>query len=241
VGKWILVFFLSYEIRRRLLSLMTLPLIRKVPPRIHIILFHIMKVICVLVLSKVAVAWGYVLMEDLSRAVAQFYPSAGMSGGSSIPPTGNYDFFPVASPQVNETGAEDPGHTVPHGTSSRSIPGPQEPSNEEDPSIGGESVNRIQTRLLLEYHGKKKKRPLPPFHFFSKKAWAIFEGKKKILERMEELDPGGDWIERGASCLRHNNGMEFSIASLEKAFSSLHSEGRGSQYFRDFMEKRDGL
>lgn len=41
-----------------------------------------------LILAKIAVSLGYVLMEDLSRAVAQFYPSTsgGMSGVPSSPP-----------------------------------------------------------------------------------------------------------------------------------------------------------
>ena len=46
-----------------------------------------------LLLARVAVSLGYVLMEDLSRAVAQFYPSTsgGMYGGSSTPPPGPSD------------------------------------------------------------------------------------------------------------------------------------------------------
>ena len=50
--------------------------------------FIIAQVFCVFVLSKFAFALGYLFMDDLSRAISQFYPSAsgGMSGGSSTPP-----------------------------------------------------------------------------------------------------------------------------------------------------------
>ena len=100
----------------------SLPLVRKVPKRVQILFFRIAQVICLLVLSKFAFALGYVLMEDLNRAVAQFYPSSsgGMSGGSSTPPgpSGDSAFLPFASPHLNETGvkAEASGHTVAHPT-----------------------------------------------------------------------------------------------------------------------------
>lgn len=63
------------------------------PKRVQIIFFIIAKFISVLVLSRVALSFGYILMEDLHRAVAQFYPSTsgGMPGGSApLPgPSGN--------------------------------------------------------------------------------------------------------------------------------------------------------
>lgn len=80
---------------------------------------------CVLVLSKVAFALGYLVMDDLSRAVAQFYPSSSGGGGSSTPPgpSGDSSLFPFASSHLNETGvkAEASGHTVAHPTTENPI------------------------------------------------------------------------------------------------------------------------
>jgi len=46
------------------------------------------KMVCLLVLSKLFFSLGYLFMDDLSRAISQFYPSAsgGISGGSCPPP-----------------------------------------------------------------------------------------------------------------------------------------------------------
>lgn len=68
----------------------SLPLVRKVSKRVRILVFRIGKVIGGLVLSKVALELGYVLMDDLTRAVAQFdYPPSGgiNEGWFSQPPT----------------------------------------------------------------------------------------------------------------------------------------------------------
>jgi hypothetical protein len=95
--------------------------VKKVQKRVQILLFCIAKIICLLVLSKVVFALGYALMEDLSRAVDQFYPSAsgGMSGGPSTPPgpPGDSSLLPLASPHLNnetEARAEASGHAVAH-------------------------------------------------------------------------------------------------------------------------------
>nr|UHJ18764.1 ATP synthase F1 subunit alpha [Lonicera japonica] len=82
-----------YDDRRLLLFFCSLPLIKNLPKRVQILFFRIAKMLFLLVLAKGAFALGYVLMEDLSRAVGQFYPSfsGGMSGGSSTPPPGPSD------------------------------------------------------------------------------------------------------------------------------------------------------
>ena len=60
-----------------------LPFVKKVPKRVQILFFIIYQVLLVLVLKKVVFTLGYVFMDDLTRAVAQFYASSGggMSGG----------------------------------------------------------------------------------------------------------------------------------------------------------------
>ena len=74
--------------KKLFLPFCSLPILRGMPPRVQIVVFRIWKVVFVLILYKVAFAMGYFFMEDLSRAIAQFYPSSagGMPGESSPPP-----------------------------------------------------------------------------------------------------------------------------------------------------------
>jgi len=96
--------------RRLLLFFCSLPLVKNLPKRVQILFFRIAKVLCLLVLSKAAFALGYVLMEDLSRAVSQFYPSfsGGMSGGSSTPPPGPSDNWGLDSYSIADENSHGP-------------------------------------------------------------------------------------------------------------------------------------
>jgi hypothetical protein len=101
---------------------------------------------------------------------------------------------------------------------------------------GGTSVPQIYLQLLCTYKGKGE---LPPANIFLEKAESIFEGKRRILFKMEELDPGGGWLERGAPFIKTQKGRDFSITKLNQVFESLESEGHNSPHFRSFVEKRD--
>jgi len=80
----------------------SIPLVTKLPEGFKICLCCISQVLFLLVLSKGAFALGYVFMDDLGRAVSQFYPSfsGGMSGGSSTPPvpSGDSSQVPISVP-----------------------------------------------------------------------------------------------------------------------------------------------
>lgn len=91
-----------------LLLFCSLPLVKNVPKRVQILFFRIARGVCVLLVSKVAFALGYVLMEDLSHALSQFYPSSsgGMSGGPSTPPVPSGDSSLVP---INENNEDQPG------------------------------------------------------------------------------------------------------------------------------------
>lgn len=54
------------------------------PKGIRIFFLIIVQIGCLIVLSKLLLALGYLFMDELSRAIAQFYPSGGMaaSGGN---------------------------------------------------------------------------------------------------------------------------------------------------------------
>lgn len=80
------LFLCNYQ--KLLLRFCSLPLVKKVPKRVQILFFCIARIICFFILLKIAFALGYLLMDELQRALDQFYrPSAGgMSGEFNIPP-----------------------------------------------------------------------------------------------------------------------------------------------------------
>lgn len=96
------------------------PLVEVIPEQLRSTFFWGGKLILSLLLSKLLFSLGYLLMDDLQRAVAQFYPSAsgGMFDGSCPSPApgpiGNYEVLgasiadndndpnPPGSPSVSE-------------------------------------------------------------------------------------------------------------------------------------------
>ena len=67
-----------------------LPLFRRTPKAVQILLFSIFRIIFPIILARITVSLGYLFLDELSQAVAQFYSSTsgGMSGGSLTPPSG---------------------------------------------------------------------------------------------------------------------------------------------------------
>ncbi|TIM80105.1 MAG: hypothetical protein E5Y41_00275, partial [Mesorhizobium sp.] len=80
----------------------SLRLVRKLPTETQPILSFIAKTLLSLALLKVALGLGYVFMEDLTRAVAQFYPSSSGGGGFNQPP------FPEGDSALPVLGIENP-------------------------------------------------------------------------------------------------------------------------------------
>ncbi|KAK7236602.1 hypothetical protein RIF29_45475 [Crotalaria pallida] len=101
----------------------------------RILVFRIGKVIGGLVLSKVALELGYVLMDDLTRAVAPFYypPSGGINEGwFSQPPT------PTPPPENSGVGL---------------IPGAQSEGESPDPNhyaSGSSQAGKKKIRILFK-------------------------------------------------------------------------------------------
>ena len=74
-----------------------LPLVRKMHKEMQILFFYICKSFFIFLLSRLSFSLGYIFMDDLSRAVNQFYPS-GTGGGmsSTLPgPSGDPSFLPI--------------------------------------------------------------------------------------------------------------------------------------------------
>lgn len=68
----------------------SLPLVRKLSFQIRIFLYALVKLLFFLLILKIFYSLGYLFMDELQRAVAQFYPSTSggiHEGGFSQPPT----------------------------------------------------------------------------------------------------------------------------------------------------------
>ncbi|GJZ75767.1 ATPase subunit 1, mitochondrial, partial [Tanacetum coccineum] len=123
---------------------------------------------------------------------------------------------------------------LPEGTRDEAGPSNQSPQGvpylyHPEQVIGGDSVLSIERRLLS---GQTTPSPLD-IYLARIDAEDLFEAKVKILQRMAELDPTGDWERRGARALdnpRTATGEE-SLERLLSLFSDLDQGGRGSEAF----------
>lgn len=102
--------FILYLCNELLLLFCSLPIVKNVPKRVKILFFRIARVICLLILSKVALALGLLFMDELSQAVAPFLPSSSSAGGLNQPPapSGDSAFFPISQ---SDEGEEQPAGT----------------------------------------------------------------------------------------------------------------------------------
>lgn len=99
--------------------LFTFPLARQLPPKMRINLCLILRVLVVLIISRLAVSLGYLFMDELSMLVAQFYPSVGMSssGGATTPPGPSEDpsFFQWIPNENHDKNQDQPGPSASEG------------------------------------------------------------------------------------------------------------------------------
>lgn len=201
-------------------------------------------------------------MDELQKAVSQFYPSSsgGMYGGSSAPsgpsgPSESAAWFFGSSDELRReqevgSGPAHPqlpsssfyNHAEPSEGPSRvgSIEMPLEvdQGDEEFPpprSFWGESISEIWARLFR--HSKKD---VPDFDQLSTRAEASFEMKKKILSRLDHLDPAGGWLLDGAPLLKNQrSGAEYPLRKLKEILQSLEGEGHNSRFLNDLFSRKD--
>nr|GEZ59071.1 hypothetical protein [Tanacetum cinerariifolium] len=121
------------------------------------------------------------------------------------------------------------GESAETGTSIESAPTRGSLPYHSEQVIGGDLVLSIERRLLS---GQTTPSPLD-IYLARIDTEDLFEAKVKILQRMSELDPTGDWERRGARALdnpRTATGEE-SLERLLSLFSDLDQGGRGSEAF----------
>lgn len=106
--------------------LFRLPVIRRLPFSIQICIYVVVQLLFLFIIAHISRSVFRLLMDELSRAVAQFYPtSAGMNGGFSAPPTppghsGFLGLLDVKNQSVNEAEMEqDPGTSSNTGSEKR--------------------------------------------------------------------------------------------------------------------------
>lgn len=103
------------------------------------------------------------------------------------------------------------------------------------PTFGGESLSDIYTRLVI--HSKEEN--LPDGSVLSEQAQAIFSCKRQILLRMDELDPGGGWLENGAPFLRNQkSGGEQSLHRLNPILTNLERQGLTSFDYQALVKRK---
>jgi len=156
-------------------------------------------------------------------------------GGNSSESWGEYIQTSGESPSTASADAE----PVPHGnTISNSVEGPASPGRfpyEPDALIGGDSVLSIERRLLAS----KQFPSAEEISFARMQAEDLFEVKVLIIQRMEVLDPTGDWLGRGARTLDSPNSAtgESSLKKLYGLLEDLNQNGKTSKTYFSLSEK----
>lgn len=123
------------------------------------------------------------------------------------------------------------------------LPVMQEAANQDLPDvpyphdeiIGGDSIERIERRLLSQSHNPSAQ----DIYLAGIQAEDLFQVKVDIIRRMAALDPEGDWLGRGARALdnpRTTTGEE-SLENLYRLRNSLAQGGIRSQSFWNLKKK----
>ncbi|KAI4377097.1 hypothetical protein MLD38_014783 [Melastoma candidum] len=157
--------------------------------------------------------------------------------GSVDQPEGGASEQPQASPPQNNPSASRGEGADPSDQPPGVVPYPYQP----DEVIGGDSVLNIQNRLLRFFQNFGMPEPsVAEINMARIEAEDLFEVKVKIISRMAELDPTGDWMERGARALanpRTATGEE-SLEKLYEKWEDLDRAGLDSKVFTELQGKR---
>lgn len=208
----------------------SLPFVKGMPKRVQIIFFCIAKFISVLVLSKLAFAFGYVFMDDLQRAVAQFIPStSGGMPGASTQPTGPSGGSGSGWTYLLASGNEN----CPSGSSGGSIGQPDLEVEMED------ELSPIERRVKkrLDFHKTD-----PAYIYDAEDIQVHVQLKSEVVDHMSELDPNAFWMSNRNEIISEsiltNKGAEYRVETLSQKLQDLRENGVNSHFFKQLVKMR---
>ena len=200
------------------------PLVKNVPKSLRLYLVLSVKIVFLLGLSKFFISLGYVFMDDLSRAVSQFYPFApgGMSGGFNQPPAPEgYSAIPVF--QIENETLDQPGPSASEGEGRAGRDYSAELENIAELQKD-KSLNRSFRNALIS-HEK-----------------IIIEMKKSILSGNNISD---DDIRRGVDIylteIMEISNMDYRNRRLSRILRDLTDRGSASPYFYPIVKEIESL
>lgn len=161
---------------------------------------------------------------DFMKRLPSLRGSSNISGADELPAP-SLSTEPTRPPEI-PTAEAGPSNQGP-------APYPYRP----DHVIGGDSVETISRRLLINHTGDLTSEACDLARM---DAEDLFEVKVDIIREMKRLDPEGPWLERGARVLdnpRTSTGEE-SLERLHSILDELKADGPKSEAFRRLQKKR---
>lgn len=133
-----------------------IPCVKKLAFRVQILFFSLIRFFLVLIVAKIFLSLGYLFMDELQRAVAQFYPST--SGGGFNQPTGPSDNSSIfVTYSAAELGSQQEGGADPSShpqDPSSSQPGPSQiqddKAKDEEPNRAMENAFKKQDEIAYK-------------------------------------------------------------------------------------------
>jgi hypothetical protein len=104
---------------------------------------------------------------------------------------------------------------------------------EQELQVGGESVSKMHFDLLCNSQRQKD------ISEYTKQAETILFLKRKILQKMDELDGRGGWLQAGGRFILNKRKNKYKEKRLIEILNCLEKHGRLSPFFISFVEKRD--
>ena len=205
------------------------------PKGIRIFFFILIQIGCLIVLSKLLLVLGYLFMDELQRAVAQFYPpSGGMagSGGGNSGGSGWTSFdLSVLADDTKEDGEEVAQPNL-QSTAANPVEAiPQEPSIDSVKDV-------LRNRLIVHRLGRKNST------VSDDEIDRIVDLKDQIITRMAQLDANPFWNSRRNVLIRDYvqppRGGEYKIPVLEAKLEQLFGNNPQSSFiYKELIRARD--
>ena len=204
---------------------------KKMPFGRRISLLILIQIGCLIVLSKLLLALGYLFMDDLQRAVAQFYPASGGMAGSGGSGGGGSGW---TSFDLGVLADEEDGEEVAQPNLQNPAANPVVP---QEPNIA--SVKDVMRNRLL-VHRLGRKNPV----LSEAEIDRIVDLKDRIITRMAQLDANPFWNNHRNVLIRDYmqppRGGEYKIPVLEAKLEQLFGNNPASSFiYKELIRARD--